>query len=146
MSKGPENTFIASVHRHLPPFAPGFYYLKNHNAFNGGIADSWYSARGDLWVEYKFIKVPKRGTTVIDLITPTPKTDSEISSLQKEWLTSRHHEGRNVGVIVGCKDGGVWFPGIKWDRTYTADEFVSMLSTRKELAEIIKSVVGAPHR
>ena len=35
MSKGPENTFIGSVHKHLPA---GLYHMKNHNAYVGGIA------------------------------------------------------------------------------------------------------------
>lgn len=131
MSKGPENTFIGSVHKHLPT---KLYHMKNHNAYNGGIADVWYSGDRDLWVEYKFIVVPKRPDTVIDLITGK---NPAISYLQQEWLRSRHEEGRSVGVLVGSKDGGVWFPGLAWDRTYTADEFRKRLQSRKELAEAI---------
>lgn len=131
MSKGPENTFISSVHKHLPA---KLYHMKNHNAYVGGIADVWYSGVRDLWVEYKFIVVPKRPDTVIDLLTGK---NPAISYLQQEWLRSRHEEGRSVGVIVGSKDGGVWFPGLAWDRTYTADEFRKRLQSRKELAGVI---------
>lgn len=135
MSKGPENTFIGSVHKHLPT---GLYHMKNHNQYVGGIADVWYSGVRDLWVEYKFIVVPKRPDTVIDLITGK---NPAISYLQQEWLRSRHEEGRSVGVIVGSKDGGVWFPGLTWDATYPAKKFLSLLQTRKDLAGTIEKEV-----
>lgn len=135
MSKGPENTFIGSVHKHLPA---GLYHMKNHNQYIGGIADVWYSGVRDLWVEYKFIVVPKRPDTVIDLITGK---NPAISYLQQEWLRSRHEEGRSVGVIVGSKDGGVWFPGLTWDATYPAKKFLSLLQTRKDLAGTIEKEV-----
>jgi hypothetical protein len=135
MSKGPENTFIGSVHKHLPA---GIYRMKNHNQYVGGIADVWYSGVRDLWVEYKFIVVPKRPDTVIDLITGK---NPAISYLQQEWLRSRHEEGRSVGVIVGSKDGGVWFPGLTWDATYPAKKFLSLLQTRKDLAGTIEKEV-----
>ena len=131
MSKGPENTFISSVHKHLPA---KLYHMKNHNAYVGGIADVWYSGDRDLWVEYKFIVVPKRPDTVIDLITGKAPA---ISHLQQEWLRSRHEEGRSVGVVVGSKDGGVWFPGLAWDQTYTAGKFCQLMKNRKELAAVI---------
>jgi len=129
---GPENTFISSVHRHLPA---DLYRMKNHNQYNGGIPDVWYSGcRADLWIEYKFITVPKRSNTVIDLVGGK---NPAISALQKHWLTERHLEGRSVGVIVGSKEGGVWFPHISWDTTMTAQNFRSRLVTRKDLADYI---------
>ena len=138
MARGPENTFISSVHKHLPT---KLYRMKNHNQYNGGIADVWYSGKGrDLWVEYKFIEVPKRPDTTIDLVSGK---SPEISALQQEWLRARHEEGRNVGVIVGSKDGGIWLPGLAWDQTFQAKDFLHHLRTRKELAEeIIEEVQG----
>ena len=137
MSQGPENTFIGSVHKHLPA---GIYRMKNHNQYNGGIADVWYSGVRDLWVEYKFIVVPKRPETRIDLLTGK---NPAISYLQQEWLRSRHGEGRSVGVIVGSKDGGIWLPGMAWEQTYTAADFLKHLKSRKELAdEILEETHG----
>lgn len=139
MSRKPETTFIESVHRHLPPMDE-LYRMKNHNEFNAGIADVWYSGTAsDLWVEYKFIAVPVRDTTVIDLVSGDKPA---ISHLQQAWLTERHAEGRNVGVIVGCKDGGVWFPGVSWDKTYTAKQFRSDILARKALAKVINDLVS----
>lgn len=135
----PENDFIASVHRHLPA---SLYRMKNHNQYNGGIADVWYSGNEDLWIEYKYITVPKRPGTVIDLINKPPRGDAVISTIQQEWLRSRYAEGRSVGVIVGCKAGGVWFPGIEWGTTYTAEQFTAWLLTRAELAASIQRVTS----
>lgn len=128
--KGPENTFIGSVHKHLPV---GLYHMKNHNIYNGGIFDCWYSGARDLWVEYKFINVPVRDATVINL---------DLSELQIDWGRSRHAEGRKVGVIVGCKAGGVWFPDVEWGTPITAGEFRARTQSRPFLAGIIAQLCG----
>ncbi len=126
----PENTFIASVHRYLPE---DVYHMKNHNQYNGGIPDVWYSGpAGDLWVEYKFIAVPKRPETVIKI---------DLSELQRAWLTARHAEGRSVAVVVGSKEGGVWFGGVDWSRQINAKEFCGLLVKRQELATRINNAV-----
>ncbi len=122
----PENTFIGSVHRHLPV---SLYRMKNHNQYNGGIADAWYSGpKSDLWIEYKFVKIPKRGSTPVVI---------DLSDLQKEWLKCRHEEGRNVGVIVGSVKGGVWMPGVSWQAAYTAETFTAKVLSRQVLASMI---------
>lgn len=126
MARQPENTFIASVHRLLPM---GVYRQKNHNPYNSGIPDCWYSgAERDLWVEYKFVELPKRDDTLVPI---------NLSELQKHWIRCRHAEGRHVGVIVGCKDGGVWFPGVSWEAPISKEVFWSQISNRQALAEII---------
>lgn len=137
MSRGPENTFIASVHKHLPAKV---YRMKNNNQYNGGIADVWYSGQLDLWVEYKFIALPARDGTVVDLISGK---NPAISALQQTWLRARSAEGRKVGVIVGCKAGGVWMPGVSWDGIYTAAFYKANLQTRAELAQTICRLIGA---
>ena len=134
MSK-PESTFISSIHRRLPT---DLYRIKNNNTYNAGQADVWYSGPGgDPWVEYKFIVLPARASTVIDLVNGS---QPDLSHLQQDWLRSRHAEGREVGVIVGSKNGGVWFPGVSWDKTYTTAEFEEWLVSRDQLAEIIKGM------
>lgn len=140
MSKGPENRFITSVHRLLPPVDEA-YRMKNHNEYNGGIADVWYSGKvADLWVEYKFIAVPKRATTMIDLCDT--KKDL-LTALQQEWLSGRHKEGRNVAVIVGCEAGGVILPDLAWKQPLSTGDFVSRITTRKSIADwIMQRVYG----
>jgi len=125
----PENTFIQSVHRLLPV---ELYRIKNNNMFHAGQPDVWYSGdRADLWVEYKFIALPKRGDT---LIVPG------LSELQKNWLKCRYAEGRNVGVIIGCKEGGVWFPGVSWEEPLTAEYFREVVVPRATLAATIQII------
>lgn len=135
----PENTFISSVHRHLPV---SLYHMKNHNAYNGGIADVWYSSKSDLWVEYKFLALPKRDKTEISLVMgKTPM----LSPLQQRWLKDRWSEGRNIYVIVGCKEGGVIFQSpTNWEATYTTAEFKSLLYSRKDIAQLLTNHVGHP--
>ena len=126
----PENTFIQSVHRYLPV---DLYRMKNHNQFNAGIPDVWYSGpAGDLWIEYKFNVLPKRDGT---LILPN------LSHLQVDWLEQRHEEGRKLGVIVGCKDGGVWFPDLAWVNPLKTVEFRKLIRSRSDLAEVITGLV-----
>lgn len=139
MSRGPENNFISSVHKHLPV---KLYRMKNHNQYNGGIADVWYSGcHEDWWIEYKFITIPKRADTVIDLVGGK---NPMLSGLQQEWLDSRYEEGRNIGVIAGSKDGGVWFPGTSWHTPITAGQFRERLIDRKGVAGLIVQLTGGP--
>lgn len=114
--------------------------MKNHNQFNGGIADVWYSGMvADLWVEYKYIVAPKRSETMIDIAGGKNPT---LSELQQHWLTSRHAEGRAVGVLIGSKAGGVWFPGVTWCGPLSTRQFLERLQTRKELAELISDLTS----
>lgn len=112
--------------------------MKNHNMFNSGIADVWYSSNNDYWVEYKFISIPVRPNTMISL---TEGAKPELTVLQQQWLSNRHAEGRNVGVVVGCKEGGVWYPGLSWKEAVTAAEFRDRLRSRKDVASLIKQLV-----
>lgn len=110
--------------------------MKNSNDYNGGIADVWYSgSKADLWIEYKFLpRTPQRG--VVWLCKPNVKKP-DLSVLQQEWLRGRYEEGRNVGVIIGCPEGGVLLKQKDWELSITAEEFRSWLMTRKELADWI---------
>jgi len=126
MSK-PETTFTAGVHKYLPPGREDPYWMKNNNLYTSGIWDVWYSGDfQDLWVEYKFVVLPKQGKT---LITPG------LSELQMDWGRKRCAEGRNLAVIVGCKEGGVIMTKqTEWMRQWTRDEFMQQLKTRKDIA------------
>lgn len=105
--------------------------MKTHNPFIGGVPDVWYSGpTGDLWVEYKFIVLPKRDTTVIR---------PDLSGLQSDWLRERYEEGRNVAVIVGCKEGGVVATSLWWEKEMTTGWFKAQLMSRKLLADWISA-------
>ena len=136
MSSGPENRFIQAVHRLLPCRV---YRMKNHNPYVGGVADCWYSGdAGDLWVEYKFLSLPKRSSTIVNLYGADK---SPLSTLQEEWLRGRHREGRNVGVIIGTPDGGLWLPGVTWEKPLSSAECASRLLSKTRVAEVITNAV-----
>lgn len=101
--------------------------MKNHNPYVGGVPDVWYSGmRADLWVEYKFIVIPKRDRTMIE---------PDLTGLQKDWLMERDREGRSCKVIVGCKEGGVIWKD--WTQPLSTKSFREQLITRKDIARYI---------
>lgn len=108
--------------------------MKNHNQFNAGIADCWYSgAECDLWVEYKFIVVPKRDETEVKF---------GFSPLQIDWLTKRYDEGRTVMAVIGAETGGVILSGRDVTTSMTAGEYRTRVQTKKEIAAYITSITG----
>jgi hypothetical protein len=89
-----ESGFTQSIMRKLDK---RIYKWKIMNTMQNGVPDCYFSGpAGDLWVEVKYIKLPKRELTEI-----TPK----LSDLQLRWLTQRKAEGRNVAVILGSEQG-----------------------------------------
>lgn len=141
MAAKPETTFYTSVHKHLPPLSQ-LHREKMANPYRGGTFDHWYDGERDLWVEWKFILVPKRPTTLIDLVTPRgKKQESLLSGLQQEWGRARYDNGRDVWVIVGCAAGGVVFStpyGDRgWESPLTTEAFTKRLVSRKQIAESI---------
>lgn len=132
MSSKPETTFISSIHKHIPR---EIHREKMSNPYRGGTADVWYSGTKDLWIEYKFEVLPKRSTTLIPIDT---------SALQNEWLEGRYAEGRDVFVIVGCREGGVIFMDRSWLSPITKEKFMNQLMSRSRIADWIISRVGYP--
>ena len=109
-----EHSFIRSVHRQLPD---SVYKWKINDPYSGGVADAYYSdSGGDIWVEYKYLKVlPKRDTTCVKYgLTPT----------QILWLNNRHAEGRNVAVVVGSVEGHVILTDGEWDKPLSKSDFI----------------------
>lgn len=146
MAAKPETTFYTGVHRHLPGLDI-LHREKMANPYRGGTADHWYDGKQDLWVEWKFIVVPARHDTVIDLVTPRgKKQDSPLSQLQQDWLMSRHKNKRSVWVVVGSKEGGVVMRSPKeWCRKWAAAEFRAALCDRRRIAALItEHVLGSP--
>jgi hypothetical protein len=91
-----EHSFIRSVHRLLPK---DMFAWKIHDRFCSGVADAYYSSDGgDLWIEYKFEKLPKRETSKVPI---------DLSEQQRDWLTARYNEGRHVRVVIGSDKGCV---------------------------------------
>lgn len=133
MSK-PETAFINSIHDQLPPESE-FHREKMWNALRSGTVDTWYSGnRTDLWVEYKWITLPRRAETLIEVA---------LSQQQKHWLKSRYAEGRNVAVILGFNIGarkyGVVFLHEAWQKSWLTSVCHERARSSKEIALWIQS-------
>ena len=131
-----EHSYIRSVHRRLAKVAPPtFYYWKINDNFEGGVADAYYSDATDCWIEYKYVALPKRPSTVMRF---------GLSPLQQAWLKARHAQGRNVGVIVGSPGGAAIYPGISWDKDITCAEFSVDLAGIEQVAAYILACTSKP--
>lgn len=111
-----EHSYIRSVHRRLKRVAPHVYAWKINDAYQGGVADAYYSSRRDMWIEYKYIKaLPKRPTTLVNI---------GLSPLQDGWLSDRHSEGRMVSVIVGSPSGALILRDLDWRSSISCADFL----------------------
>jgi hypothetical protein len=131
MSTKPETTFYRNVHSHLPR---ALHREKMSNPYQGGTWDCWYSGARDLWVEYKFVVLPKRDATLVQ---------PGLSSLQLAWGEGRLAEGRTLAVIIGCREGGVILVDGDWECPLTCAQFKAKLLTRRQIAEWITVATSA---
>ncbi len=107
------------------------------NPYRGGTPDDYYEgANGVLWVEWKFLPALP---PIIDLTYDKAKV--KLSPLQRHWLRRAHGNGVNTAVIAGCKDGGVIFHGLEWERQWDRELFQSMTLPRKAVARWIEEQV-----
>jgi hypothetical protein len=133
MSLKPESRFILRVHKILK--ARGTYFEKNHNMYRSGQPDVLYSGKkGCLWVEYKYLaKLPARDTTVIK---------PDLTAQQARWIANRSKEGRNVWVILGCPEGGVFLNHEQRTFGLSLAQYKNQLVPVKSIAEAIYAAVG----
>jgi hypothetical protein len=136
---GPERRFTLSVNKHLPA---DLHHEGMANPYRGGTPDHWYSGRKrDLWVEFKFVELPKLPTTYINLVDGKKPS---ISMLQQDWIRQRILEGRNVWLIAGCKTGGVIWQDMSFMVPLSQDEFLGRVFTRQSVASQIAKFCQGP--
>ena len=124
-----EHAYIRSVHNNIKKYHPAVYVWKINDPYQGGVADCYYSAERDMWVEYKFVpKLPVRPDTPVRI---------DLSALQQEWLRARHEQGRNVAVVVGSPDGATILPGLAWEAGISAADFRSSMVDKKQVVNYI---------
>lgn len=91
-----EHSFIRSIHRKLPK---EIFTWKINDNYAGGVADAYYSGfKDDVWIEYKYVTLPKKDTSKIKL---------GLSPLQIHWLKEQYARGRNVAVVIGSPEGNI---------------------------------------
>lgn len=124
-----EADFTRSIMRKLPP---EIYRWKIMNMMQNGVPDCYFSgSAGDLWVEVKYVKAPKRNTTLFG---------ANLSDLQLKWLNDRYKEGRNVGVILGTNIGSCIMVNGWWKELINRE---MLTNTKQDLVEwIIKQTLG----
>lgn len=126
-----EAQFTANVRKRIKHCV---YALKLNVSFSNGVPDCYYSGSiRDLWNEHKYYNVLP---PVVDLLKVT-------SALQQRWLTSRHDEGRSVGMVVGSSQGHLFLPGLRWQEPIPRDEFIIRAGNYNHLASLIIQYVGA---
>ena len=141
MSQKPENRFIDRLNNKLPikkrrgsakareQHAQHMHYEKMANPYRGGTADSWYSGKNDIWIEFKYLPTMP--------VTKVVKPLEMLSTLQQEWLNERRAEGREVYVVIGCPDGGVVLKDGEWNGELPAQQFRSLVISLPQLSEFI---------
>ena len=103
------------------------------NMLQNGVPDCYFSGpAGDLWLEVKYVKAPKRSTTPIKL---------DLSALQRQWLIERNKEGRNVAALLGSDVGCyIYKPG---DTAFENKIRSQLVLTRKDVVEwIVRQTLG----
>jgi len=127
-----ESKFTAALRLELREH---IYVLKLNVAYARGVPDCYYSgSRSDLWNEHKYFKTLP---PVIELTKPTIT-----SMLQQTWLIGRHHEGRNVAMVIGSTEGHLLLRGLEWQKPIARDDFRERAVTKKELASEIIDLLG----
>ena len=126
-----EHGFIKSVHRHLPT---DIFSWKIHDTFTGGVPDAMYAGPASiLFVEYKYLKLPKKKTTVI-------KTG--LSALQLQWLDKLYIYNATPAVIIGTPSGGIILTNQEWHKELKLKDFEYALNTKELSNWICKTING----
>lgn len=123
----PENTFIAAVHRRLPPT---LYREKTNNRYRGGTPDVYYEGGHGtiLWVEYKWLDpAPVRQVNLTTHLSP----------LQQRWLRRAIAHRVPTAVIAGSPRGVLIAAGAAWETPLPA----SYLTTDEAAAWITQTLI-----
>jgi len=115
-----EHSFVKAVHRHLPK---ELIRWKIRDTFTGGVPDAYYCGpSSSLFVEYKFIKLPKRSSTIVKL---------NLSALQLEFLGKLNSFHQPAAVIVGFISNNNNFSIFLSDAVWTKPLSVAYYSENK---------------
>jgi len=126
-----EHGYIRKVNAKL---SSGIYKWKIHDSYCGGVPDCFYHDEegGMGFVEYKYIQLPKRDLTIVDI-------GKLLSPLQHDWIRERARCRIPVAVVVGCEVGGVFFEHNQITHAFTTALFKDMCQS----PEFIAAQIGA---
>jgi len=127
-----EHSFIRAVHRKLPPDVMRW---KIHDTYTGGVPDAWYAGpAGTLFVEYKYVSLPKKSTTRIKI---------GLSEQQRLFLNRLIEYHLHCAVIVAHQNGASIFSPAEVDVGFTKKSFSTPLSV-PDIADWITNSVTIP--
>lgn len=129
-----EGRFITRIHQKVKRHVPGLFFVKIKMLYVAGIPDCYYSGNGgDVWVEYKYLNsTPKRSEFQLS---------HEVTALQRDFLSGRQAEGRQVGLIVGTPDGAAIYVDREWEsQRFKAPE--KWLSDKEVIQWLVKRTIS----
>jgi hypothetical protein len=115
------------------------WHWKIHDQFAGGVPDAYYEGtKKDLWVEYKWLKMPKRDSTLVDFSNP----DRYLSKLQQLWIARRHANRGDTAVVIGHEGGCIAFLDLDWQKPFSVAELNDRTMTKKALCVLIADQIN----
>lgn len=109
---------------------------KIHDTYTGGVPDAWYAGpAGTLFVEYKYVSLPKKSTTQIKI---------GLSEQQRLFLNRLIEYDLACAVIVAHENGAAIFSPAEVDVGFTKESFSTPLSV-PEIADWITDSVTNSH-
>ena len=120
-----EHSFIRAIHKQLHA---DLYHWKIRDSYTSGIPDTFYAGpKAILFIEYKFVKLPKRSTTLIKC---------NLSRLQNQWLKQMDRFNVPVAVVIGTDHKHLILEKGVWEKTFFKESFEQGI-TIKEIADWI---------
>lgn len=123
-----EHGFVKSVHRQL---SPDIFVWKINDTYAGGVPDAFYAGPARcLFVEYKYVKLPKRSNTLVK---------TTLSEQQKLWINRMHNLSHAVAVVIGSDKGCVVLQDKAWNSPLTLASFLPACISVKDVARWIEA-------
>lgn len=122
-----EHGFVRSVHRQL---SPDVFVWKINDKYAGGVPDAFYAGPARcLFVEYKYVKLPKRDTTLVK---------TSLSEQQKLWLDRMLGMDKQVALVIGSVLGSIIIDK-NWDHPIPTGLFRQHAMSTQAVAQWISS-------
>lgn len=122
-----EHGFVRSVHRQL---SPDIFVWKINDKYAGGVPDAFYAGPARcLFIEYKYVKLPKRDTTLVK---------TSLSEQQKLWLDRMSGMDKHVALVIGSILGTIIIDK-DWDYPIPTELFRQRAMSTKAVAQWISA-------
>lgn len=122
-----EHGFVRSVHRQL---SPDVFVWKINDKYAGGVPDAFYAGPARcLFIEYKYVKLPKRSTTLVK---------TSLSEQQKRWLDRMSSMDKHVAIVIGSAIGNIIIDK-DWDYPIPTGLFRQRAMSTKAVAQWISA-------